>query len=72
MYQLALAVPPPAVTAAGTALPEGHLTDPMLCKHGIIRPLCRCYLSVIASASLLLATFLVKVGATLRQFEGNS
>lgn len=60
------------VTAAGPALSEGPTTDAMLCKHGIIRPLCWCYLSIIPSASLLLAGFLIKAGATGGQFKANS
>ena len=70
MHQLALATLPPPVPAAEAALPEGHLTDPMLSKHCIIRPLCQCYLNVITS--LLLAGFLVTAEASGGQFEGNS
>lgn len=64
--------PASSVTAAGTALPGGHLTDLIHCTHGIIRSLCPCNLGNITSASLLLDPFLVKARAPGRQFEGNS
>lgn len=42
---------------------DGHLTDLVFWKHAIIGSLCRCYLSTIAAASLLLDGFLINRGA---------